>query len=62
MENDETKEFFELIKKNADISKLKIKFDNIKKQGNNDFLDKYYSEKRTPLICKIILIKRGNHK
>ena len=61
MENDEAKEFFELIKKNSDIQKLTLKFDSLKKQGNIEFLDKYYNEKRTPLICKIVLIKRGDN-
>ncbi len=43
--------FIDNIKKNSKSDKIQLIINSLKKQGDNEFIDKYYSEKRTPLIC-----------
>ncbi len=45
--------FIENIQKNSSLDKILSIMNSLKKQGDNDFINKYYSEKRTPLICII---------
>jgi hypothetical protein len=45
--------FFENIKKNSNSDKIQSIINSLKKQEDNEFINKYYSEKRTPLICII---------
>lgn len=53
MEENNQKMFFENIKKNSKVYKLQTIINNLKNQGDLEFINKYYSEKRTPLICTI---------
>lgn len=43
--------FIHFIKKNSDPSKIISIIDVMKKKGLHEFMNKLYSEKRSPLIC-----------
>ena len=45
--------FIELIKKNSPLDKIRTVINELKAKGNCEFMNKYYSEKRTALICEI---------
>ena len=56
MEDSDEKTFINLIKQNADQNKIKSIIQTLYKKGNTDFINKYLSEKRTPLICIFIIL------
>ena len=59
MEDSDEKTFINLIKQNADQNKIKSIIQTLYKKGNTDFINKYLSEKRTPLICIFIILYQG---